>query len=93
MAHLLAQRDADSYDPPMEYQDLKELMASCYNDPWAEYEAFAGYRFRRLEEMAEGPAFSVDRILCYMAQLMIVEDLFELDAQKGMMILDTFKSG
>ena len=93
VAHLLAQKDMDRYDPPTEYQDLKDLMDSCYQDPWAEYEAFALYRFRRLEEMAEGKAFSVDRILCYMAQLMIVEDLFELDAQKGAMILDTFKSG
>ncbi len=93
VAHLLAQKDADTYDPPVEYQGLKELMASCYSDPWAEYEAFARYRFLRLEEMVEGQMFSIDRILCYMAQLMIVEDLFELNAQKGVMILDTFKSG
>ncbi len=93
VAHLLAQKDADRYEPPYEYLDLKELVDSCYQDPWAEYEAFAQYRFNRLEEMVDLKAFSIDRILCYMAQLMIVEGLFELNAQKGEMILDTFKSG
>jgi hypothetical protein len=93
VAQLLAQKDADRYDPPVEYQDLKELVSSCYQDPWAEYEAFAEYRFAKLEEMKGKGAFSVDQILCYVAQLMIVEGLFELNRQKGTRILETFKSG
>lgn len=93
VAHLLSQKDADQYEPPLEYKDLKEAILSCYHDPLAELEAFNVYRFAKLDEMVEKEQFSIDRILCYMAQLMIVEDLCELDAQRGHQILETFKSG
>lgn len=93
VAHILAQKDSDRYDPPSEYQDLKELIASCYLDPWEENRVFAEYRFKKIAEMAEGKLFTIDAILCYMAQLMIIENIIELDAEKGRMILDTFKSG
>jgi hypothetical protein len=93
VAQILAQKDADSYDPPMEYLDLKELIASCYTDPWLEHKAFAEYRVKKIAELAEGKIFTIDVILSYMAQLMIIENLFELDADRGTMILDTFKSG
>jgi hypothetical protein len=93
VAQILAQKDADSYDPPMEYADLKELIASCYNDPWLENRAFAEYRFKKIQEMAERETFSIDQILSYMAQLMIIEDLTLLDEEKGNMILETFKGG
>ncbi len=93
VAHLLAQKDTDQYDPPVEYTDLKELISSCYADPWAEHIAFAKYRFTYLEQMAEREVFSIGKILCYVAQWMIVENLFELDRDKGKMILDTFTSG
>jgi len=93
VAQILAQKDSDSYDPPAEYADLKELIVSCRGDPWLENKAFAGYRFKKIGEIAEGKLFSIDQILCYMAQLMIIESLIELDAERGHMILDTFKSG
>ena len=93
VAHILAQRDSERYDPPAEYQDLKELIASCSGDPWMENRAFAEYRFKKIQEMAEGKPFTIDQILSYMAQLMIIENIIELDAEKGRMILDTFKSG
>ncbi len=93
VAQILAQKDSGSYDPPAEYVDLKELIASCYADPWLENKAFAAYRFKKIGEMAEGKLFSIDQILCYMAQLMIIKNLIELDAERGNMILDTFKSG
>lgn len=93
VAHILAQKDADRYDPPIEYQDLKEMIASSYADPWLENLAFAEYRFKKIAEMAEGKHFTIDVILCYMAQLMIIENLIELDTERGKMILDTFKSG
>jgi hypothetical protein len=93
VAHILAQKDSESYEPPLEYADLKELIASCYADPWAEHKAFAEYRFRKIEVLAENGLFTIEQILCYMAQLMIIESMFELDDERGNMILDTFKSG
>lgn len=93
VAQIIAQKDAGSYDPPPEYADLKDLIASCYNDPWLENRVFAEYRFKKIEEMIERDVFTIDRILGYMAQLMLIETLIELDQEKGKMILDTFKSG
>jgi hypothetical protein len=93
VAHILAQKDSEIYEPPLEYAELKELIASCYADPWAEHRAFAEYRFRKIAELAENRLFTIDQILCYMAQLMIIESINELDVERGNMILETFKSG
>ncbi len=94
VAHILAQRDSDVYDPPPEYQDLKELLASCGSDPWEENRAFAEYRFKKIDELAETKQpFTIDVILAYLAQLMILEYIIELDTARGRMILDTFKNG
>lgn len=93
VAQILAQKDSVSYDPPMEYADLKELMISCNGDPWLENKAFAEYRFKKIGEIPCGGPFSIDQILRYMAELMIIENLIALDPERGNMILDTFKSG
>jgi hypothetical protein len=93
IAHILAQKDSEIYEPPYEYAELKELLASCAADPLAEHQALAEYRFRRIAELAENRLFTIDQILCYMAQLMIIENLFELDGERGNMILETFKNG
>lgn len=57
VAQILAQKDADRYEPPMEYTELSELMTATYHDAWEEHKAFAEYRFRKIEEMAEGDLF------------------------------------
>ena len=93
VAHILAQKDSEVYEPPMEYAEIKEIIASCYADPWAEHRAFAEYRFRKIDELAENGLFTIDKILSYVAQLMIIESINELDAERGGMILETFKSG
>lgn len=90
VAHILAQKDSEVYEPPYEYAELKELLASCNADPLAEHRALAEYRFRKIAELAENRPFTIDQILSYMAQLMIIENLFELDRERGNMILETF---
>jgi len=92
VAQILAQKDADRYEPPQEYLEIKDLLASCGSDPWQKHKVFAAWRFHKIEEMVDHPLFSIDWILSYMAQLLIVEDWNELDEQKGRMILDTFTS-
>jgi len=92
VAHILAQKDSDRYEPPAEYAELKGILDSCAYDPWEEHKAIVGWRFRKIADMAEGN-FSIDQVLAYMAQLMLVEYWHELDEGKGRMILDTFKTG
>lgn len=93
VAQILVQKDSEVYEPPQEYAEIKEIIASCYADPWAENRAFAEYRFRKIEELSENGPFTIDKVLSYIAQLMIIEGLNELDAERGGMILETFKSG
>ena len=93
VAPILAQRDVSAYEPPPEYVELKEILASCAGDPMQEHRAFDAYRFKKIDEMSEVKSFEIDQVLSYVAQLIIVESYFELDAEKGNMILETFKSG
>jgi hypothetical protein len=76
----------------MEYRDLKEKFLACGPDPWQQHKMLAEYRFQKIEEIMTESQFSIDYILAYLAKLMIVEYWNELDEQRGMVILDTFKS-
>lgn len=93
VAQILAQKDMESYEPPLEYLELKELVASSFPDPLEEQKLFAKYRFQKIAEIAENQMFSVDQILSYMTQLMLIENLYALEVEKGKRILDTFKTG
>ncbi len=92
---ILAQKDAETYEPPVEYGELKELFALSEAgqkmDSWEQNKALAIFRFRKIEEMKEGKQFSIDFILAYLVQAMIIEYWNELDLVKGKIILDTFK--
>lgn len=90
VAQILAQRDANEYDPPSEYVDLKEKFLACGPDPWQQYKTVAEWRFQRIGDLVDQPFFSIDWILAYMAQLLIVEQWNELEEEKGKMILDAF---
>jgi hypothetical protein len=89
---ILVQKEAEVYEPPAEYKEIKDLLHSCGPDPTEQNKALALYRFKKIGEMCEGEQFSIDWILAYLAQLMIVEYWDELDSVKGQMILDTFKT-
>lgn len=89
VAQILAQRDSPQYEPPEEFQGLKEIFVSCGNDPWQQHRAFDAWRFKKIEEMVTKPLFSIDWILSYMARLLIVEHDYELDKNKGNKIVDT----
>lgn len=91
VAQILAQKDSDRYEPPMEYSELPELISASYPDAGELHKAFAEYRFKKIKEMSESSLFSIDVILAYMARLMIVEQYNELDEEKGQMILETFR--
>lgn len=87
---LLAQKDAVSYEPPPEFVSLKEKYLACGPDPYLQFKEIAKWRFQRIEELVEEPLFSIDWILGYMAQLLLVEQWNELDPEKGEIILEAF---
>ncbi len=88
---ILSQKDAEQYEPPAEYKEVKELLDLCGSDPLEQNKAIAGYRFRTIREMGKGNSFSIDFLLAYLAQVMIIEYWNELDKEKGQTILSTFK--
>ncbi len=90
VAHILAQKDADQYEPPVEYVDLKERYLSCGSDAVEQNLGVLKWRFDRLEQLVDRPLFSIDWVLCYMAQLLLVEEESSLKKDKGKMILEAF---
>lgn len=88
VAQILAQKDAKYYEPPTQYEDLKVLFEQHKSDPLDLYQALCEYRFEKLNSWIEVEAFSIDRILGYLAQLVIVEKWMELDKKKGLDIVD-----
>ncbi len=90
IAQLLAQQDAKTYEPPEKYKDLKVLFDKFGDNPLALQRALDEYRFETIENLVDmADVFSIDRLLAYLLQLMIVERWFELDKDKGMQIVDT----
>ena len=93
VAHILAQKDMEDYDPPIEYQDLKEKLRTCGDDPWQQYRVIVAYEFERIEDMSGYPLFALDWILGYIARLMLVEKWAALDFEKGREMIDKYKTG
>lgn len=88
VAQIIAQKDAPVYTPPQEYEELKTLFVDNITEPLKLYRVILQYRFDQIEEMEENQDFSIDRILGYMARLMIVESLADLDMEQGKMAVE-----
>jgi hypothetical protein len=91
VAQILAQKDANNYEPPFEYKELKPIFYEYSNAPWDLNKALYEYQFRSIIELWGYEPFTIDRILNYLARLILVERWLELDVQKGMQIVDTIE--
>lgn len=83
VSDILAQKDAGDYSPPKEYEDLKTLFVENSSDPQKLNRAVLQYRFEKIEEMEENQDFTIDRVLSYIARLLIVESLELFDQDQG----------
>lgn len=90
---ILLQKDLERYTPPFEYARLKEIFFTYYKDPWEQYRAFTKYQLATVADLASKNLFSIDYILCYVAQFILVESLYNLDKREGEKILETFQTG
>ncbi|NGX53611.1 MAG: hypothetical protein K1000chlam4_00323 [Chlamydiae bacterium] len=93
VAQILAQKDAKYYEPPFEYKELKPIFEEFANAPVELHKALYEYRFDVLQDFFGSEIFSIDRVLGYAAQLLIVEKWLELDVQKGIEIIDKIEEG
>jgi hypothetical protein len=87
---IIAQKDAPVYEPPTKYCDLKEIFLSQKIDLWQKNKAIASWRLDQIGNLVKKPLFSIEWILSYMAQLLIVEQWNEFDELKGSNILEAF---
>lgn len=88
IAQMLAQKDSKVFEPPEDYQELKALFEDKQQSPLSLYQALCAYRFAKLNDMMDGEVFTIDPILGYLCQLIIVEQWLELDKKKGLEIVD-----
>lgn len=91
VADILAQKDAADYTPARDFEDLKNLFVDNSSDPQKLNRAILQYRFNKIEEMEEAQDFGIDRVLAYVARLILVESVAELDKQKGIEQLSKYE--
>lgn len=93
IAQMLAQKDATQFEPPFEYEDLKHIYHSKSNEPFAFHKALCEYRFEKIRDLEAGLFFSIDKVLGFVARLMIVETWLRMDEKKGLSIVETTFKG
>lgn len=84
VAEILAQKDAPDFTPSPEFEELKTLFMDNSSDPQKLNRAILQYRFNKIEDMEQNQDFSIDRVLAYIARLILVESSVKLDKQNGM---------
>lgn len=93
VAEILAQKDAPFFEFPYEYEQLGEKLEGVSQKPDEEYLLMADFRFQHIEEKIQNHPFSIDYLLGFLVQLMIVEDAFALDEKKGSKNLNEMVKG
>lgn len=83
IAYILSQKDMENFEPPEEFEILKNLYKKNINDPKKLHTAILEYEFYRIEKYSEKHPFTVDQILSYAALLIIVENFYKLSSEKG----------
>ncbi len=91
VAQVLAQKDGADYTPPRDFEDLKTLFMDNNSDPQKLNRAIMQYEFNQIEDMEEAYDFGIDRVLAYLARLMIAESIAEFDQTKGLEQLSRYE--
>ena len=93
VAEILAQKDAPFFEFPFEYAQLGEKLKNAQGKPKEQYEVMAAFRFNRVGDEVQDDPFSLDYVLGYLVQLMIVEDAWALDEKHGSQMLSEIVKG
>lgn len=72
----LAYRNAANYDPPYRFAAVKEIYERDFTDPKALEKNTSNFIFQHLEAIKEDRAWTLDFLLAYMVQLILVEHLW-----------------
>lgn len=73
VAYILAQKDAKTFEPPIEYAELKTLYEKFGDEPLELHRALLNYRFQKADELIGLQTFTLDRLLAYYIQLVLAD--------------------
>jgi Protein of unknown function (DUF2764) len=89
IAQILAQKDAPIYVPPEKYEEIGTLFKKFGDQPIELQKALLEYRFNQIKEKLGMQPFSIDRVLAYMIELIMVERWQRMDKQKGLKMVES----
>lgn len=89
VAQIMAQKDSPSYEPPTRFEQLKPMFEQYAQSPLQMFKALQEFRCRKFEEMIGLDVFSIDRILGYMVEHILVEKWFALSRKQGHQMIET----
>jgi hypothetical protein len=88
VAWLLSFRDASHVEAPIEFQRFAQILETHGEAPMELRRLLIQYRLDWITERTQDDPFSIDWLLGYAVQLLLVEQWFELDAAAGEMMID-----
>lgn len=88
VAEIIAQRDTPDYTPPLEYTELKTIFIEHQTNPQKLNYELLQFEYKKIEELEENQHFTMDRILGYLARLILVESWQMLDRNRGVMTVE-----
>lgn len=88
IASIISQKEMPSFDPPQEWEWLKNIYLEHKQEPLQLHKAIIEARFAWLDEQAEKETFSIEAILIYLAKLYLVESFQRLSQELGKSIME-----
>ena len=86
---ILSQKDQNSYRPPIEYEELFDIYEKNKDSPLRLQREYLKYRFNKNLEIGEQNPFTIEQILGYLVNLVLVEDFYNLNKEKGKTLIDS----
>ncbi len=88
VAQLLDQKEAKEFELPTGFENLKPLITLYDASPLKLQKGIMEVIFNWIEDCLEFDYFSINRILGYMAQFLLIERFMKMDKEKGLNILE-----
>lgn len=88
VAYLIAQKDSPNFSAPEGYEELESLFQEYKDEPLKLHWELGVWRIKKIQDIPQRGTFSIDRILSYLAQLIIVENWVKLSEEEGMSVVE-----
>ncbi len=93
VSQMIAQKDAPHFEPVEEFYHLKPLFEEFSDNPIGLYQALCQYKFNKIDELLGIDLFSINTVLAFTAQFIIVEKWLQLNREKGLAQIKSLTEG